>query len=515
MKMRNMKKIKTICILLVTVLIGSSCNNWLDILPENQQSSDEYWKTKEEVASVVGAGYSYLRKLASDATLFKLGELRAGRVYLTKGDAMQSFQMTPSYSGASWAGFYKVINMANSVLANAPGVLEKDPTFNEAVMKSYLVEAYFQRALSYFYLVRNWRDVPLILTPYTTDEYSFNIKQSPEEEVVQQIKDDIKTALATGAAKATYPNDFDTKGRATKWALYALMADVCLWSGDYAGAIEYSNNILENTTDAFCPTFMSENSQTSWFTIYNPGNSNESIFEIQYSDSKKQTNNFANTYFGNSNPTYEYTPQMLKDFTKELTQTEETQQQPVRTLYGGYLPDNIENYLKATKGYIWKYTGKEAGNSSKRAKDQYDSHFILYRVPEVMLIKAEALVMQGASGYDQALELVNKIRIRSNLEAYPSPGSIYSERQLLYYIMYEGQMELAAEGKIWYTLLRMGRRSSTYKQYFLIEQVSEYNTSANSAWIRTVLKDDNALFLPVATSEKNNNPLLVQNPYYE
>ena len=34
----------------------------------------------------------------------------------------------------------------------------------------------------------------------------------------------------TDAAKGTYEVEWETKGRATKWALYALMADACLWS---------------------------------------------------------------------------------------------------------------------------------------------------------------------------------------------------------------------------------------------------------------------------------------------
>lgn len=511
-----MKKMKYIYIVLL-VSLSTACSNWLDILPENQQSSDEYWKTKEQVASVVASGYSYFRKMVTDCSLFDLGELRAGCVYNTKGTDMQTFQMSATDKKASWASFYKVINMANSVLANAEGVMSVDQTFNEAVMKSYLVEAYFQRALCYFYLVRNWKEVPLILEPYTTDEVSFHKAKSTEAEVIAQIKADIKAALATGAAKETYSKDWQNKGRATKWALYALMSDVCLWSQDYNEAVAYSNYILSDTSSAFCPKFMSNNSQNTWFQLFNPGNSNESIFEVQYSEDDKQANEFATKYFGTNNPVYQYSRPMLSDLTEEVDESGVAQ--AVRTIYGAYYPNTTEeDYLRATIGYIWKYTGDQAGNqrnASGRPSGQRDPNFIIYRVAEIMLIKAEALTMLGNAHYDEVLELINKIRKRSNLPALEGSGNMYSEQQLLTAILHERRMELAAEGKIWYDILRMGRLNSNYKQMLLVEQVTKYNRTANSAWIRTALKDDNALYLPIASSEIDNNPLLHQNPYYE
>ena len=51
-----------------------------------------------------------------------------------------------------------------------------------------MAEAYFMRAWTYFTLVRNFKEVPLILEPYMTDEYAVDIPKSSEETIIAQIK---------------------------------------------------------------------------------------------------------------------------------------------------------------------------------------------------------------------------------------------------------------------------------------------------------------------------------------
>jgi hypothetical protein len=61
----------------------------------------------------------------------------------------------------------------------------------------------------------------------------------------------------------------------------------------------------------------------------------------------------------------------------------------------------------------------------------------------------------------------------------------------------------------------MGRSNGNrYKQDFLVEQVVKYNEKASESWLRSVLTSDNALFLPIMSTEIERNPNLVQNPYY-
>ena len=54
------------------------------------------------------------------------------------------------------------------------------------------------------------------------------LPNSSEEEILKQIKADVQTALDSGGAKEFYDNDNwnASKGRVTKWDLYALMSEV-------------------------------------------------------------------------------------------------------------------------------------------------------------------------------------------------------------------------------------------------------------------------------------------------
>ena len=56
-------------------------------------------------------------------------------------------------------------------------------------------KSYFMRALMYFYLVRNFKEVPLVTTPYEDDSTPFSIAKSSEEEILKQIKTDVQTFL--------------------------------------------------------------------------------------------------------------------------------------------------------------------------------------------------------------------------------------------------------------------------------------------------------------------------------
>ena len=77
------------------------------------------------------------------------------------------------------------------------------------------------------------------------------------------------------------------------------------------------------------------------------------------------------------------------------------------------------------------------------------------------------------------------------------------------------QKELAAEGKRWYDLVRFGKaKNYKYKTSF-IDLIVANNSSIGSKWLRSVLKDNNAWFLPIHQDEIDRNPVLTQNPYYD
>jgi hypothetical protein len=504
-----MKQRRNILLLLLGMIAFSGCKDWLTILPENEQTSDKFWKSKEEVLAVLNAGYVKFRNAVP--TIFEWGELRGGSI---RGNTttLVEFRVTPSSSVCDWSALYQAINMANSVLTYAPQVIMIDETFEEPVMNSYMTEAYFIRALSYFYLIRNFKEVPLITIPYVDDSEPYEKAASPESEVIAQIKTDIRLALETKAAKAFFPKEWETKGRATKWALYALMADVCLWDEDYDNAIVHCNNILEGGT--YMPQFIQD--PLEWFTMYYPGNSTESIFEVQW-DMAVDANqkNALCDRVGTTGANYYYTPWMVQQWVEE---SDIRLLDPTfgRGLYGSYVTDREKNNGgEVTEGYVWKYYGGGA-HSADNKRARADANYIIYRVADVMLMKAEALTLLGGSSrWQEALALVNQIRTRSSLPNAQIEAGEIDEENVLEIILTERCMELAGEGKRWYDLLRFAKRNNyKYKERFLINKVME-STYSSPSWVRSVLLDNNAHYLPISAKELLANPLLVQNPYYE
>jgi len=265
-----MKAIQHILLTALLIVACSSCNGWLEVTPQDKQTSDAYWTSQEDVDAVLNSGYLYLRNM-TEGTLIPLGELRGGSIFSITSNKLQSFQVKPTdESICNWGSFYQIINIANVVLANAQKAQLKDDTYEDQELKAHYSEAYFLRALSYFYLVRNWRDVPLITTAFEDDSHTYHVAKSPEAEVIKQIKSDILAALATGAAKETYNTTWETKGRATKWSLYALMADVCLWSEDYAEADKFCDFLIHSSVGN-APALLTTPTHAKWFSMFNPG----------------------------------------------------------------------------------------------------------------------------------------------------------------------------------------------------------------------------------------------------
>ncbi|WP_444104834.1 RagB/SusD family nutrient uptake outer membrane protein [Bacteroides sp.] len=512
-----MKKIFTI-LLLSGGLLMSGCSDWLDVLPKDKQSTDMYWESSEDVEAILAQGYSYLRDCVP--YIINWGEVRGSSVIVpvrsSSAGLIQNFMVLPSTSSVQWGTFYQVISMANAVLKYAPSVMEKDASYYESRMNSHLTEAYFLRGLSYLYLVRNFREVPLITEPYVDDAMPTDVAKSSEAEILEQIKSDVHAALATDAAKETFDETWENKGRATKWALYALMAETCLWAEEYQECITYADYLI-NATAPIRPVFMSASGQ--WFNMFYPGNSNESIFEIQYDESTYAQNSGSpsKTFaYGNTvtTSTYIYSEPMTLRLMAEF---EQNKNEVNRTYFGSFAGTTYESF--PDNGIIWKYSGMAVDNV-EAVRTILDANYIIYRMADVMLIKAEALIrLGGTANWAEALSIINTIRERSGLESRSEVTAENinetTEETLLEILLDERDMEFAVEGKRWYDLLRYGKQQNfKYKSRFKA-LIMENNLTAESKWLNSVLDNDNAWFLPIPASDINTNSALMQNPYYD
>ena len=185
----------------------TGCSDWLDIRPKDLQYTADFWKSKEDVEAVLASAYSDMRVITQN--LFIWGELRGSSVNASsstrsaQAQSLQDFKLSFDKELCHWGDIYNILNLANSVIKYAPDVQVIDETYTLGAMQSHQAEAYFLRSLMNFYLVRNWGEAPLVTEPYIDDSMPFTLAKSSESVIIERIKQDIRDALATGAAKTT------------------------------------------------------------------------------------------------------------------------------------------------------------------------------------------------------------------------------------------------------------------------------------------------------------------------
>lgn len=490
--METMKnKIKYLLVVLA-VFVHSSCNDWLELIPPQGLIREEFWKTKEDVDAVLMGAYEFMSKL--DGLMFVFGEIRADMVVgdINQNDAHRKIAQNNIYPDnwmANWNQFYQVINYCNEVIKNAPLVKEIDNTYTDYQLKGMMAEAYFLRSLTYFYLIRIYKDVPLILEPSETDDTDFYIPKSDESVIIAQIVKDLEEnrnfAIADGYATLS-----EVKGRASKAAFDALLADIALWNFQYEKVIEYVSRIEANKEIVLMPS-------GKWFEMFYPGNSLESIFEFQFDQSKNQNNSMygmTNRFSYNYDPSQRALELFARQYTRELVRGEDT---------------SIKKYGE-NDFIIWKYVGSAPdGNTVRTGTDQFSANWIVYRLADVMLMKAEAL--SQLNRFPEALEIINTIRERADVAplSLPNSASAYEDA-----ILDERALELAFEGKRWFDLLRMGRRNNFARKEKLIEVIVRNVPSTQKRILAVKLTNPLGWYMPIYDVELERNKNLVQNPYY-
>ena len=281
--MKKIFKLRVV-LLFLAMSLQFSCSDYLELLPNSGLVREEFWKSKSDVEAVLMGAYQKMASL--NGALFTYGEARGDMVRAHvdwSGDELRLMQsnITADNSLCNWSSFYAAINYCNDVIKNAPEVQKIDNTFTEFQLQSFLAEAHFIRSLSYFYLVRIFKDVPLVLEPSETDNSDFYLPKTDGDEILVEMLKYLNEYRKYASDK--YNTTAEEKGRATKSSFDALIADICLWRFDYEGVIAACDRIMANPKYVLL-------SGTVWFELFYPGNSLEGIFEIQFSDLNGQRN---------------------------------------------------------------------------------------------------------------------------------------------------------------------------------------------------------------------------------
>ncbi|MBN1132022.1 MAG: RagB/SusD family nutrient uptake outer membrane protein [Bacteroidales bacterium] len=497
-----MKKLKAIFIISIGLMLGSGCNDWLYLEPEDGIIRQEYWMSKEDVhACLMGCYASLLGNTGSGQgysvpeLLFLWGEIRADMVslnrsnpdfqYIIYGDILQDNQI------CRWNAFYRTINFCNTVLEFGPAVLEVDPSFTEESLRIYQAEARALRALMYLYLLKTFDEVPVKLTATKDDSEEFNIPKSSRSEIMEQIKTDLE--WAEQHAPVTHGSLAADKGRITRYAVNAIQADLFIWSDQYESCITACDKIINSGFYGLLE------SNDFWFTdLYVDGNSTESIFELQFSPEVL-------------NPYY----RLFKE--RKYLRANAASIEEFFPSDPNALPDSADiradgcSYKLSDNFTIWKYVGRNR-EEAKPSNESF-SNFIIYRFAEILLFKAEALSQLGRN--DEALQLVRMIRKRAHAAKASDMGQANDTRSVTEFILSERCREFAYEGKRWFDILRIAKRNHYENLDLIIEMVTRSAPAEKMLTVQNKYRDTLSHYFPIYYLELQANPALEQNNFYK
>jgi starch-binding outer membrane protein, SusD/RagB family len=521
---------KTILLTLLTVL-ATTCNV-IEPVPEDRIDLEVFYSTAAEAESgLIGVYTQVFQELYVD--FLNVNNRSSGDITApTNGAKTDVLIYRPGLSEANdggssaiWDRSYKALAYINLLVEKVPSMdsvqFAKIPEESFTRRASVVAEARFMRAFIYYHLVQFFGDVPLIFTfPLSSEPEDNKVARTPASDVWKAIKSDLAYAqkylpwnhnylVADGGSQI-----IQTKGRATRASAKMLLARINLLDQEWQEAIDQTNQVINES---------GINLSSTWTSIFDPTiqNSNESILEIQ-----TEANGFNNTggyawFHQDGRPRrgatqeafdlFEGTQENPKDVRKVVSMSQSIQQ-----------PDDI---------YISKYQNIFPWWDTKAP-----FNFILFRLTEAYLIKAEAL-NELNGGSNEALQLINIIRGRSQDLSFrggaitgvnPLQQANNSTKELLQAsIRDERRRELMFEGHRWFDLLRYDSYDGgirAVKESFL-SQHFEYKNSAGITISSKIcpngkqctnipVSHPGKVLLPIPQGEILRNNLLIQNEAY-
>ncbi|MBA6152705.1 RagB/SusD family nutrient uptake outer membrane protein [Gelidibacter gilvus] len=348
----------------------------------------------------------------------------------------------------TWNSAYNLVYMANT---NIEG-LEASQALSQDLKNQLLGEALFIRALTHFYLVNLYGEIPYI----KTTDYDKNrlVSKVPEHLVYEYIIADLLEAK--NRIGENYMSS--ERIRANKYVVSALLARVYVYTSQWENAENESSSLINNTS-----LYNLEIDLENVFLKTSPA----AILQLKTKVTNQSTTE-ANSFVFTSGP-----PPSVA------------------------LNPNYVNSMEANDLRRLHWVGKVTNNSNtwyfsnKYRQGTNLQYSTIFRLAEQYLIRAEARTrLNDISG---AQNDINSIRQRAGL----SQTEAHTRDELLQAILKERQSELFAEhGHRWFDIRRFG-------------MANDILTPIKTSWQTT------DIFLPIPETELlMNSNLNPQNPGY-
>jgi len=560
------------------VLAMTSCVDTV-ILPDNKTVDDDYWQNKSEVEGVVAKAYDQLRNSVAIRNMIVWGDFRSDEfnvssdVSATNADKIAlsqiySMNISTDNTFTGWYPFYSAINYCNLVLEKAEDVIKNDPDYDR---NDYLInrsQVLSLRAFCYFYLTRVFHDIPVTPHAYLNSSDDLNAPQMAPDSVLNMCISDLKEALNDAIPGNTYARidgeEWRDKAFLTRDGICAVLADIYLWrasinrdANDYQACVDYCDRVIaakKEAYEAMPHRGRGEEQQvqdyylSSYLEMYkdifaNPGNpADETIFELSFYNSSNT--GLSQMYYNQTGSTG-----LIKAsdrFGKVIAQSDgvwhNTYDQRLYEFVFDATSSSKENFD------VRKFIGAESAGEGKiqsapasgRATT-FAPTWIFYRLTDVMLMKAEALVQlyelggkaDGDTRNEEAFAICRFVNDRALPLNYQGEGSgkvslkysTYADK-MESLVLEERVRELCFEGKRWYDLMRYNYRHTSTKAD-LTKKLSESFVTNNDEFLELALRkyavptamkskirDERYLYMPINQDEMDLNPNLVQNPAY-
>lgn len=510
----------------------SACKKFLEETPKSEQPVSAYYQTIDQVQSAV----NYLYNVASgpnsfynigglyDASnAFALDDMSglAGNT-VAQNPAIRYFESLTqtaenagAYTQGIWGSLYNNIASANTIITQVAA----STTIDTAASKPLVATARFFRAMDYYYLVRIFGAVPLVLQPYTSLNNLYPPRTSLDS-VYGSIVNDLTLAINEGnlVDKPMGQNGNQVSKGTCEGLLaevYLTMAGYPLQGGtnDYQAALTTAQALLSSGggyalfdnsggTTAFDKLRLTANDQGSeylYFVEYNSAIQQSAMPEYSFPNTFPLTVPNSNLQVAYTLVTQAWTPSTTllnmydsvndirrheKQFYSTSFNYQSTGGTPASIQYGLYLPyrwyDSLAIFSTAASG---KYTS-------------------VYRLADVYLIAAEAANELGQDPTPWLQPILNRAYVTPPV----IPGGQADRRTFIWSERYK---ELAMEGHFWFDLVR----TRMYPDVDASHNVT-YSALVGHSNGRGQTFQSLDLLWPLPSTEVQRNPSLIQNPGY-
>ncbi|MDO6432825.1 RagB/SusD family nutrient uptake outer membrane protein [Flavitalea sp. BT771] len=507
------------------MLMATGCDKKLNRLNPNAQTTDVFWKTREQAYAGCTAIYN---ALTVDGTYMRsFPGLTDSRGDDFTGDSpwldlvLTGEFIIPTTSAPVfwiWRDFYLVVNRANQVIKYVGAYDES--VLSKTEKNRILGQAYFLRGLAFYNLATTFKVIPIMTEPFTNPSEFFTATAS-EDDIWSQIYSDLQ------AAEANLPISYDNvdgldkgeKGRATKGAAAGLLGKAYLYRKDYAKAGTQFEKFFAggplNNVYSLMPDYRDN------FKDVNENNS-ESLFEVQFTEGKgtdinwccdptsswKQVQAISVTYGMEGAGFSDYLPTRWIYDEYKLEKTVDGKDDPrLLVTIASYEPadNSVLAYGRAwwnpqTSIYPRKYTNDGVGNGKTvEVAAESGINYRVLRYADILLMYAE--VLNETNKTDQAYSYIQQVRARANLPDLATAKPNMTQAQMRDQLAHERALEFAIEGQRINDLIRWGWFYDPVKLAELKAHDPDFNT-----WT------PGNEYLPIPQQELDANKNLKPNP---